>query len=59
MRYTSDEKGILNNFAVEPKVYLAEYPTQAEQKNYIWQGAAAVVLLALAALTTIAASGGF
>ncbi|NJM64197.1 MAG: ssl1498 family light-harvesting-like protein [Acaryochloris sp. RU_4_1] len=27
MRYTTEDKGLLNNFAVEPKSYAAEPPT--------------------------------
>lgn len=46
MPYTTEEGGRLNNFAVEPKVYQAEPPTQSQQRNYIIGGVAAVVLLA-------------
>ena len=35
MRYTTEEGGRLNNFAVEPQTYSAEPPTKEEQKNYI------------------------
>ncbi|MEB3337158.1 MAG: ssl1498 family light-harvesting-like protein [Leptolyngbyaceae bacterium] len=45
MRYTTEEGGRLNNFAVEPKMYTAEPPTKAEQRNYIVLGVGAVVLL--------------
>ncbi len=46
MPYTNEEGGRLNNFAVEPKVYQADPPSQAQQRNYIIGGVAAVVLLA-------------
>ncbi|MGH8000954.1 MAG: photosystem II assembly protein Psb34 [Brasilonema sp.] len=29
---TTDDKGILNSYAVEPAIYLAEYPTLEEQQ---------------------------
>jgi hypothetical protein len=45
MRYTEEENGILNNFAVEPKVYKAEPPTKTQQIKYIVMGAGALVLV--------------
>ncbi|MBD1923917.1 ssl1498 family light-harvesting-like protein [Microcoleus sp. FACHB-831] len=45
MPYTTEEGGRLNNFAREPKVYTAEPPTKNEQRNYIFLGIGAVVLL--------------
>jgi hypothetical protein len=45
MRYTSDEDGRLNNFAVEPKMYQAEPPTAKEQRNYIILGVVALALV--------------
>ncbi|XWK89769.1 MAG: ssl1498 family light-harvesting-like protein [Phormidium sp.] len=45
MPYTTEEGGRLNNFAVEPKVYQATPPTQAEKRNYIIMGALALVLV--------------
>jgi hypothetical protein len=45
MRYTSDEDGRLNNFAVEPKMYQAEPPTAKQQRNYIILGAVAFALV--------------
>ena len=44
-RYTTEEGGRLNNFAVEPKVYQAEPPTKAQQRNYIILGALGTVLV--------------
>lgn len=46
MPYTTEEGGRLNNFAIEPKVYKAEPPNKAQQRNYIVGGVVAVVLLA-------------
>jgi hypothetical protein len=45
MPYTTEEGGRLNNFAVEPKVYKAEPPTKAEQRNYIILGTVAAVVV--------------
>ncbi|MEQ8959794.1 MAG: ssl1498 family light-harvesting-like protein [Coleofasciculus sp. C2-GNP5-27] len=45
MPYTTEEGGRLNNFAREPKVYQAEPPTKAEQRNYVFLGIAALVLV--------------
>ncbi|MFB2933694.1 photosystem II assembly protein Psb34, partial [Aerosakkonemataceae cyanobacterium BLCC-F154] len=36
--YTTNEEGILNNYAVEPPVYFAEYPSQEQQQRYLFQG---------------------
>ncbi len=45
MPYTTEEGGRLNNFAREPKVYKAEPPTPQQQRNYIFLGIAAIVLV--------------
>jgi hypothetical protein len=39
---TTDERGILNNYPVEPKMTYQEYPTVYEQKRYLIQGAIAL-----------------
>ncbi len=50
--YTTDDQGILNNYAIEPTVYLAEYPSVDQQKRYAFQAAittgflSAIVLIA-------------
>lgn len=46
MRYTTEEGGRLNNFAVEPRIYQAEAPSKNQQRNYIVGGIAAAVLVA-------------
>jgi hypothetical protein len=46
MRYTTEEGGRLNNFAVEPQVYEAEPPTPTQKRNYIVMGVAALALVA-------------
>jgi hypothetical protein len=45
MRYVKEEGGLLNNFAIEPKMYEAEPPTQNQKRNYIFLGIAGVVLI--------------
>ena len=56
MRYTTEEGGRLNNFAVEPKVYTAEPPTQTQKRNYIFLGVGAVLLVGSIIYVAIAAS---
>lgn len=56
MRYTTDDRGILNNYAVEPAIYFAEYPSVEQQQRYALQGAIAIVFVALTILTAFAAS---
>jgi hypothetical protein len=43
---TIDDEGLLNNFAVEPNVYPSEYPSPRQQRNYIFWGIAAALLVA-------------
>jgi hypothetical protein len=45
MRYTKDDDGRINNFAVEPKIYSAEPPTPQQQKTYVILGVVAAVLV--------------
>jgi hypothetical protein len=45
MRYTKEEGGRLNNFAVEPKVYEATPPDKTQQRNYIILGILALLLV--------------
>jgi hypothetical protein len=46
MRYTTEDGGRLNNFAVEPKMYRAEPPTAAQKRNYIILGVLGFSLIA-------------
>lgn len=46
MYTTVDEKGLLNNYAVEPTTYLASYPSPEQQKSYLIQGSLAAILVA-------------
>ena len=42
---TQLDNGTLNNYATEPKMSYAEYPSLYEQKRYIKQGAIATLLV--------------
>ncbi len=54
--YTTDDRGILNNYASEPAMYYAEYPSLEQQQRYLLQGAAALLLVTFTILTALAAS---
>jgi hypothetical protein len=56
MRYTTEDGGRLNNFAVEPKVYKAEPPTEAQRRNYLFMGIGAIALLSSLIFVAISAS---
>jgi hypothetical protein len=45
MPYTKEERGLLNNFAKEPKVYPAEPPTNGQKLTYTILGIAAALLI--------------
>jgi hypothetical protein len=45
MPYTEEEGGLLNNFAVEPKMYEAQPPSQTQQRKYLILGTLAAVLV--------------
>ena len=45
MPYTEEDGGLLNNFAREVKPYLAEPPSEAEQRNYLIMGVGATALI--------------
>jgi hypothetical protein len=45
MPYTTEEGGLLNNFAREPKIYAAEPPNPGQKRTYIFLGIAATVLV--------------
>jgi hypothetical protein len=51
MRYTTDERGILNNYAAEPGMYLAESPSSQQQRQYALQGLVAMLLVSLLVVT--------
>lgn len=45
MRYTEEEGGRLNNYAIEPKMYQAEPPTATQKRNYVVLGVVGTVLV--------------
>jgi hypothetical protein len=54
--YTVDETGVMNNYAVEPHIYFAVYPSVEQQRQYIYQGALALLLVTTTLLTAFAVS---
>ncbi len=56
MYTTTNEEGILNNYATEPEIYSATYPFPEEQRRYAFQGAMAILLVASLVLTALAVS---
>ncbi|AFY79745.1 MAG: ssl1498 family light-harvesting-like protein [Hydrococcus sp. C42_A2020_068] len=54
--YTIDDEGIINNYATEPDMYLADYPSPEQQKRYVSLGAGAMLLVATTLLTAFAVS---
>ena len=51
MYTTTNQDGLLNNYAAEPKLYYATYPSPEQQRQYIGQAAIASFLV-LAAIVT-------
>ncbi len=56
MYTTTDERGVMNNYATEPDMYYAVYPSPEQQRNYFLQGAIAFGLVATLILTALAVS---
>jgi hypothetical protein len=56
MYTTQNEEGILNNYASEPAIYYAEFPSPEQQQSYASQGAIAFLLVTFTLLTAFAAS---
>lgn len=54
--YTTNNEGLLNNYAVEPPVYYAEFPSEWQQQRYAFQGAVATLFVALTILTAFSVS---
>ncbi len=52
--FTTNQDGLLNNYATEPDVYYAEYPTQWQQRRYIIQGTVAAFLVTALMFTACA-----
>ncbi len=43
---TTDERGIINNFAKDPVASAVEYPSKAQQRRYWIMGAVSTVFMA-------------
>ncbi|MEC4986083.1 MAG: ssl1498 family light-harvesting-like protein [Oscillatoria sp. PMC 1068.18] len=56
MYSTTDDQGLLNNFAKETKVYHAEAPSQEQKRSYVIQGVFASLLVGALALVTFVVS---
>lgn len=54
--YTTNEEGILNNYATEPAVYFAQSPSPEQQQQYAFQGAIAILFVTFTLLTAFAVS---
>lgn len=54
--YTVDDEGIVNNYAIEPKMSESEYPSPKQQRRYLFLGAAAILFVALAIWIAFAVS---
>ncbi len=53
--YTTTQDGLLNNYAVEPAVYYAEFPSPEQQQRYAFQAAIASLFVMALVLTAFAA----
>jgi hypothetical protein len=54
--YTVDEEGLVNNYATEPQMSEAKYPSPEKQRRYIFQGAIALLFVALTVWLAFAVS---
>jgi hypothetical protein len=56
MYTTTNESGVLNNYATEPQMYFATYPSPEQQERYKIQGAIASLLVSALVLVSLAVS---
>jgi hypothetical protein len=56
MLTTIDESGRLNNYAAEPEMYFANYPSPEQQASYKLQGALASLFVVALVLVSVAVS---
>lgn len=54
--YTVDDEGINNNYAIEPDMSSAEYPSPKQQQRYIFLGAGAILFIAMIVMIAFVAS---
>lgn len=53
---TIDREGLTNNYAVEPEMYYAAFPSPEQARQYVWQGAVAALLVVSVFITSVAVS---
>jgi hypothetical protein len=53
---TVSNEGLLNNYAAEPAVYYAEYPSTEQQRRYAFQGAIATLFVTSMILVALSVS---
>jgi hypothetical protein len=51
-----DDEGIVNNYALEPEMSKAAYPSPKQQQRYIFLGVAAILLVSLVVWIAFAVS---
>jgi hypothetical protein len=51
--YTIDDEGLVNNFAIESDIYLSDYPSPRQQRQYIVLGVAAFSFIVMLLLTAV------
>ncbi|BAY62816.1 hypothetical protein NIES22_28920 [Calothrix brevissima NIES-22] len=56
MYTTINEDGVLNNYATEPQIYYAEYPSTEEQRSYSFQAGIASLLVSALVLLAFGVS---
>lgn len=56
MYTTANEEGILNNYATEPDMYYAVYPSSEQQRSYAFQGAIATLFVTALVVVSLAVS---
>jgi hypothetical protein len=54
--YTQDDEGLMNNYATEPNMSKATYPTPNKQLRYVFIGIGAIMFVALLLLIASAVS---
>ena len=54
--YVIDDEGIINNYATEPDLYMANYPSPEQQKRYVFWGVGATLLVTIALITAFTVS---
>ncbi len=52
--YVIDDEGIINNYATEPDMYMANFPSPKQQKRYVFLGVGAMLLISITLLTAFA-----